>query len=315
MLTFISPNNNAERFYLVGSPTTVFNRQKTIGALSNVAGDCLLAPTSTFDQANGLLTIEYNYEDFVNDPICNATVDPTLFGYSSECNPDVLTAKIDIRSLITAHALNVGVLLTETLTEIVTDRIDILFNGITYIGQSFVNPNFPGMAPVYCISYQNTPHCVLLIGQVYGIPIYNHAGASTEWPEPCDCATLTQEELDDRNNNCNLFQFITGFLFFNTLSNYPLIALGTSITGVELNNAAFNATFMGSKWGINSQNYTELNVAWRREDAYRFCNVSGYSCSFLTFSSYGGNNVISGYFYNVPTGACRDTISTSYEVW
>jgi hypothetical protein len=106
--------------------------------------------------------------------------------------------------------VNIGVTYLGTLQEIIPDRGTFIYLGVNYTTSSYTNPQFPGMAPITCISNDDVPHCVLPIGDTFALPIYNHAGANFSLPEPCNCSVLTVEDLADQYNPCNVFAFISG---------------------------------------------------------------------------------------------------------
>jgi hypothetical protein len=70
------------------------------------------------------------------------------------------------------------------------------------------------MAPISCILDEIFPICLLRIGQVYAWPVFNHIGADTDKPVPCNCTILTALQLNDPDHICNSFNFLVSFVFY-----------------------------------------------------------------------------------------------------
>ena len=322
--TLVSSVSAAQRFYLVGNPVIVFNREVTVGSISNEYADCDLEAYFTFDQANGVMSFQYNYEEFVSNPTCNTTLSPLLFGYTTLGNTEDLTLTLDVRSLITAFAVNYAILFTFDLQEILATRSEISYNGVIYNSSTYVNPNYPGMEPIYCINFEDIDHCAVSIGAQYGLPFFNHMGSNETFPSPCNCSSLTDAQLADKYNECNLFKFISGVLLYNNISVAPIFEMAIKFSGeygnVIANEYTYYASYIGSTWGKTSPYYDSLfNLPSTREELYDFCYLPEYgSCTLIIFSSldlYNYNWAISDYYYSVPNGACRDTVSTSQANW
>jgi hypothetical protein len=322
-LVFVVPYSNAQRFFLNGTPLTVLNRQNTGGTVSNVFGDCNASSTASFDQSNGLLILIYVYEEFVNNSLCNGTVNPTQLGYTPGINSKYFTIRFDVRTLVTTLAININVTQLSDMVEIPGFNTNYTFEGVAYNTSSYYDPKYPGMAPLTCISAPAT-QCILAVGEVFALPVFNHAGASGVVPTVCDCDVLSAEDLSSRYSPCNLFSFLSGFIFWpDTLNGSPdpvfEMAIGYGYDYASINADAFNASFTASYWGATSPERDDLNTAETRRNAYSFCNVSEYGpCSMVTFSSFdtnANNWAVSEFYYQVQNGACRDTFTTSYADW
>lgn len=159
----------------------------------------------------------------------------------------------------------------------------------------------------------------MFIGGTYALPFYNHAGANLTYPTPCNCTTLPTSYVDDRYDPCNVFSFITGFIYFNTYDMQPMFEMSQRYSLAQINTYAYNASFVASAWGRFSPNYeSEFNQPEYRRAVYEFCNTTNYTCSIVTFSSFDTsitNWAVSDYYYSLPTGACHDSFSTTQEYW
>jgi hypothetical protein len=227
-----------------------------------------------------------------------------------------------VRTLVTSLAINLNVTLLTDMVEIPGFNSQYTFEDVAYNVSSYYDPKYPGMAPLTCISAPVT-QCILAIGEVFALPVFNHAGASPNVPTVCDCAVLSAEYLSSRYSQCNLFNFLSGFIFWAGTNGSPNpvfeMAIGYGYDYASINADAFNASFTASYWGVTSPDREDLNEAETRRNAYSFCNVSGYGpCSLVTFSSFDTNPnswAVSEYYYQLQTGACRNTFTTTYADW
>ena len=81
-------------------------------ALHNIGirGDCLLEGDSQYNAADGKMTLLYSYQDFVNDTVCGSITNPSNMGFEQTYDFDFFRTKVDVSSLVTCVAVNVGVL-------------------------------------------------------------------------------------------------------------------------------------------------------------------------------------------------------------
>ena len=87
-----------------------------------------------------------------------------------------------------------------------------VYNNISYRTGQYVDPQFPGMKPVLCLFKDNTsfhPVCTMIVGDVYAIPVFNHAGNSFTMPEPCNCTEQLQGDVATNPYNlCKLYTVV-----------------------------------------------------------------------------------------------------------
>jgi hypothetical protein len=227
-------------------------------------------------------------------------------------------------------AVNLGIIDTSILSSIsIFDTyVDLKSpdnTSVTYLISKYYDPKYQGMAPIYCFTSMSSgiSICALKIGQMYAFPFFNHAGTNIYYPIFCDCAKLTKKELELPTHDCNMFRFITGFIFYPFQAEnsfYPLYLLieSQSVYGsaayYALNLESFYPSFYDSSFGKSYYQYVAS-----RESLYSFCNVTGFgTCSLLTFSIFDidpedwsiGNN-----YFQLTNGACRNTIAISKSKW
>jgi hypothetical protein len=165
-LVFVN-NSNAQRFNLVGDPLVIFDRQHLTASASSVKGNCNVSSTSSFDHSNGHMTIEWIYEDFIAEPLCMATMDPVLMGYDTMTMPEIFSIVYDIRTLITSLAVNLGILKTDQLEEIVKFASSVVSNGILIAINHYYDPRYPAMDPFRCARINGgPPTCFIAMDQV-----------------------------------------------------------------------------------------------------------------------------------------------------
>jgi hypothetical protein len=328
-------NNIAQRFLLTGSPMAVFHREKVSGTVSSVLGDCNETAQASFDSVTGIISLAYNYEQYSNNPVCNSSLPPALAGYVAETDFNTFKIDVDVRSIVTAIAVNTGFIAINQLVEIPALHVVYPFEGMNYDVNVYYDQKYTGMEPISCIkvydavSGLNNTNCVVTItGNLYAIPLFNHYGTSYTMPIPCNCSTATPEELADSSYSCNVFSLLAGVLFYPTASQDDLIRLWTTVGVVTANGVtsnptnadSFTAQFIGSYFGRTSPNRTLFDTPEYRESAYNFCTVPGNSgpCSLVTFSLFDThvrNWAVTNYYYQLTNGACSNSLYPPYEEW
>ena len=320
-------DNVAQRFNLIGDPLVVFNRQEISGTISTVKGDCNESSIASFDPAKGILTLQYNYQNFLNNPICNQTGAPYDLGYRSGINSNIFQIKIDVRSLVTALSVNAKVAFVVDLVEITAYRATYTYNDILFNISRYYDPHFPGMTPITCINndvYHISQCCLTISPTAFAIPVFNHLGNNTEYPMKCNCTDIRENDPSSLSNslsNCNVFRFLTGFLYYSDIDTPDgiLELFYKYNTSTDLiNQYAFEPSFLGIYWGTHSiYSDTLFQNQTIREEFYSFCNISVGSCTLVTFSLFDElyDWSISSYYFQLLNGACQDKISTSYENW
>jgi uncharacterized membrane protein len=316
---FLDPEYPAQRFYFLGNPLNVFYREDISGGISNLYYDCVNISSSSYDQANGRMLLSYNINQFQIEPQCTNIVSPSLLGYSKYFNPSSLQISIDVRSMIVALAVNIGIISVKILQEVQGSTAYFTYNGQVYNTSNYFDPQFPNMKPITCMT--NPTRCIIQINQAIGIPVFNQIGTSLEYPNICNCSQLHNlSSSSDEWEMCNSFTFLTGVLFYNTSSPIPIFQLSMNYSFEEINQLSYEPMFIGSTFGLNSPYYSQMNAPENRSKAYSFCQSNEYgSCSFITFTSYDESFPgwdISSYYYQLKYGACNASFApTSYSQW
>ena len=203
-------NDNLQVIQFTGNPSIVFNRQTLESYLVmrtdvNHTFQCDATTNTVFDTSTATFILQYNYEQFINYD-CQAALAP----FTVQTSDQVITSfsqfsvSIDMRSFVTAFAVNVGILDTNFLEPILpssTISLNELFFTCDDHGEFTVrqvyDTRYPNMKPIMCIYTSHYPtddnsdnekfvFCLLEIGYGFWLPVFNHDGNSYTEPSYCD---------------------------------------------------------------------------------------------------------------------------------
>lgn len=312
---------------LTGSPKSVFNRRRITAQLGSTNVTCDVRPSLSYNAQGGRISISYNTERFDASPSCMSIIDfPNLTNTFAESWLDDkkdYVIDIDVSSLVTAAAVNSGILATYEIEMIPHSEYLMPIQGVDYLTAMFFYPYFSDMDPLHCVYRPgiNTSNqfghrreelfCALrLAGNYFAIPSFNHAGKSFNLPTPCDCST------EEKNNSatqwlCNQFQFVSGFVFYRSVEELAEFALENyrGRSGEALSADVFNASF-----GTLSHLEELRGPSDWRTRAFDFCELrSGERCAVLSIFTGDADQIFSvnGDYLQLPWGSCNDTISVS----
>ena len=249
------------RVTINGDALFIFNRKNHLSSISDSNGICNIFPISkSFNNYNGLISVTYNLPAIVGSPQCFQLIGEDLFSNSiGEIDPldpySNLIINYDVRSLVSALSVNIGINDLNDLILVPNTTVSVEGGDITYTFNDYYDPKYIGMKSIFCTRISNNNKnntnlitvCLLRIGTVFGFPIFNHLGKNfgTNIPEPCDCSSLTEDEKNDPNNNCNVFRFIHGvFYYMNPLEGLQLIQYYVDQFGSISNGAAMVILFI-----------------------------------------------------------------------
>eukprot|EP01038_Epipyxis_sp_PR26KG_P008971 gene8971-12102_t len=345
---------------LDGSVLNVLNRDFTFGSILNANGTCMQPVDTSFNPTSGFISMSWNYDNFVNDKTCNKIADPNQLNYDTISKSETFTAKFDVRALVTAASVNLRINSLDTLIEIPEYRVNLTGESATFMLDSYVeaaahnsfisryyDPKYPGMEPLSCVtlySSNNLAICLVLLGKVNAFPIFNHIGDNETYPSFCDCANLHNDDIYTNSHHpCNLFRFISGFIFWPPSEELNVISDDYYQTGkfsgeatfsfayyywmkygenglYQANKDAYAASFLGSVYHKTNTNGGVWNSSEYRKEAFEFCNLGNVfgTCSMLVFTSYDVDQktfTISNNYLQLKYGACQNTIALSEETW
>ena len=314
---------------LTGDPKTVFNRKRRTAQIGNIKGTCDVTPTVQYDATSSVITIAYNIEEFIASSTCRDTMDISNHTHRfdnawTDTEEENFRFDIDMSSVVTAAAINQGILPTYELEMIPYTDYLLDLDGVEYTAASFFYPYFSNMDPLHCVFRANATDssnsndlgsdkeelfcAIKLAVNYYGMPIFNHMGKSFHEPRPCDCSEKPGA-LDSWI--CNSFQFISGFVFYGDVNDLIELLLDKyeNHKGEALNTDAFNATF-----GTLSKNETMRNASDWRTEAFSFCRLSGGKyCSVMSIFTGDAEGIFSVNedYLQMPWGSCNNTVSIS----
>jgi hypothetical protein len=163
------PLNTANRVSLIGDPSIALNRHYIFGTVASAQGVCFYtdAPAS-LDSTSSILTYSIPYYMY-NYDCTNIGGPPSNLGASPFSSAAFFDLKFDIRSLMTALAVNYGVLNFEYLIEIPALRQEVLSLNLTF--REMFDPKFPGMSPIQCLTEKA---CAIRVGaNNFGVPFFH----------------------------------------------------------------------------------------------------------------------------------------------
>lgn len=194
--------------------------------LSNTFGDCnpISASKTEYEITNSLYNIQYDFDDFVSDSVCNSTASPSSLGYNYNIPSAVISVVLDGRTFADIIGINNGYFPVVDLPVVVMSESDtattesiFYHNGHSYKVGSYVDPFYLGMKPMYCL-INNVSHyhaslsassattltpdqtgvtqvCFAPMGEtenILALPVFLHYGASSgtytatdNKPKPC----------------------------------------------------------------------------------------------------------------------------------
>ena len=311
------PDSETNRFYMNAHPSVVFDRDATAGALTNQYYDCKSEGSASYDRANNLLAVSFDIDSYTNSS-CASIIDPTLLGYLSLVSPTSFRLSLDVRSLITAVAVNRQILDVSDLQMIENSQFSTSIDNGTYVFAKFVDPRYSGMRGIYCSTNSSFAFCFLTFGYKLAIPFFLHRGSNIYYPEACDCYGDAAAQVNDPNSNCNTFSFISGALFYDTTDVEPIFTLLNRYDMQALHQYAHGPMFAGSANTMYDPSYFTNQT--RRDNWYEFCDVDGYgSCNFVVFSSFDNgispNQQVSPSGKEVFNGSCGNSFGITDAAW
>lgn len=268
--------------------------------------------------------LTYKIDDFLADSACTSIMNPNIYGYNTLSKPESFSLVFDIRTLITAIAVNYGYTSLDTLVAIPNTSFNFTTFG-TYVEAGwYYDPRYPGMAPISCTS--NSPVrraiCIIGIGKTPAFPFMLHSGMNNSGiPEPCSCPSLTTEDLMNPYHPCHRFAFRYGFMHWNTANPSPLFEFAQHILlDPSYMDNMFNATALSTPvWSESPAYANDLNSSAYREAQFSYCNTSSYGyCRVFVINAFDLFNTgftVSPNYYQLIRGACRDSISVTTSVW
>lgn len=324
----IPPNTQSQRFYLHADPAVIFRREVVSGAVGSINGTCSPSTGWTeYEPGFGRLTLSMDYEESKSDPLCAAAITPELFGYIPKVHHDTFQVSLDVRSLVTTLAVNLGILSLDDIVEISgsSNIFPYVLDGVQYnlSVASFYDPRYPEMASIICLKESDIivlpTGCISRLGTTLALPMFSHSGQSADWPSLCSCSDPNLGNLANPMHPCNLFSFLSGILFYNSSDPGAIFELGIKYDMATIANSSFFPMFIASSFAERSAHYPNLHSPQTLLDSYQWCYLPTYGyCRFLTFTSWDVTNFdysVNEYFYQLRNGACTDTFAIPDANW
>jgi hypothetical protein len=308
----------ATRFNLLGDPVSVFDRQYVFGTISNEEADCNLPDQDAFvNVPSGEIVLQFPKDGFQKG--CsgrNNMGELTYLGYKGFGHSSQFELSVDLRSLMTAIAVNYNVLNVGDLSKIPGIHGSV-GNEWKYYG--YFDPQYPGMKPIICLeSTLRKELCTLSLGgknDSYVIPFFHHFGNSFDYPSPCICSKSSKRTDTHKFNHkmCNSFNFLLGFLYYpspNSLNYIVELMANEGPLFETLHPKIFNASWTASAL---SKNYEVYNAPEMRKKSYAFCNLD--KPTFLHVPSSHPTSTPTSIPSSTPTSAPTIDISDDYSAY
>jgi hypothetical protein len=124
--------------------SVVFDRQYIQGVISNVGSDCNASSISRYDVGSYELVTSFSYSEFMSNPSCANVINPLLLGYDPLFDGDEFTVSYDMRSLVTAMAINAKIITLAVLRPLVDSIYPLEYKNVSYATGQFYNTRYPG---------------------------------------------------------------------------------------------------------------------------------------------------------------------------
>lgn len=310
-------------FHLTGHPEVIFKRAYHTGSVGSFAGDCKLKTVSEYSQASDYFTLSFSEasQGLDTNSLCSSIVSPTTLAYDERFQL-YASVRFDSRSLAVAAAVNQGIARLDALEKIDDISWAVSIGDAEYRFDEYFDPRYPEMEPVMCVNTTAVTTCLLFVNDLMlAYPLFNHYGANdnttshadTE-PQMCSCADSTGSSF-----NCNTFNFLSGFLFYNTGDDRDSNLRGITElvlsypNQTQLNMDAYLGMFSAA---ASFTSGTRFDASSFRHLAYDFCQLPGnasvaaMNCSILSINSHDDFYSVSPYYLTLSNGSCTDSVST-----
>jgi len=222
----ITEHGHVDSLRLSGSVISIFDRFSVQAVLNHGHKYCKVVPVGSYNVLNGVLDVVYSSSAYSSESSCTSISSAENLGYVKEADGDKFALRVDMRSSMTALAVNKGVLRYEHLVDVhISKAEEFTYNSTyTYVVKHKIDSRYPAMKPIVCFKNitmipldSHMPHhiCVEEIAAVYAYPFFIHKGLGGQGnysqysPVPCNCSDGTGKE-----SYCNTFDFLTGAVFF-----------------------------------------------------------------------------------------------------
>jgi hypothetical protein len=251
-----------------------------------------------------------------------------------------------------AMGVNLEFIRLEDLRIVTQQLANFSYAGGTYSIGEYFDVRYPLMEPIFCMKNttvmpSHTPRsllkfCVIVVGNTFGLPVFNHYGSNPYIPSYCSCSTTGRTD-----EVCQEFNLMTGLVFFKNKQNLDVsnrdlrdltlsklkskLKAGLTDVGLfslfavlkkfptysDFNRAAYNASFL-----TVSSNYIEKCTGQCLKNTFEFCTVknqtsgSNITCSLLVFNSQDTiDRTVSDYKYQLQNGSCSASMVIPENDW
>jgi hypothetical protein len=157
-------------------------------------------------------------------------------------------------------------------------------------------------------------NCVIKVGSVFALPIFNHGGFNSSIPSYCECDDVQWRQSAE----CNLFHFLSGFIFYDynstetsaeSVDRMKYLLFGAGMDATEINRRAYDISYDA----VNKGSVTRGDQVWL-EQHFAFCRTPrGRHCSILSVYKTSPTSSATSFHFPVYNGSCNDFVSYTQE--
>mmetsp|Transcript_32322 Transcript_32322/g.32945 ORF Transcript_32322/g.32945 Transcript_32322/m.32945 type:complete len:665 (-) Transcript_32322:18-2012(-) len=335
-----------------GSIDRIFDRSSKQAVISSKTYSCGAIPIVDYNHLNGILTVKYSYTEYTNEITCNSISSASNLGYVASSDGDEFSLRMNMRTLMTALAVNKGVLDYSYLIDVHVDTPSVFnftrpgYASVLYTSAKKTDERYPGMTPMHCYeSITTIPSgltvpkyfCTSLISSVYGYPFLTHKGLAGQGsygqyePIKCECGKTGNQSY------CSTFDITAGAIIYGARGGSLLsesqqvenmLTMIVNVGGTEyVDTAVFDATFTGITLGngkssavdvssmtnVEKQQYLSLTNTTNMERNYDFCDGM---CSIINLNFVDSNELtVNAAAYSLNGGSCANTFDLQEAYW
>lgn len=107
--------DSIQKLQLMGNPSMVFSSDDFLGSVASSKGACSAPLSSSFDVSSSSLRMIFDTQVYKNESTCSSAIPMSFLSSVWEPGPSI-TVGLDTRALVTALAVNLGVLSIDALS-------------------------------------------------------------------------------------------------------------------------------------------------------------------------------------------------------
>ena len=191
----LATGSNIQVARYTAHPAFIYSRELSYISFSSSGGQCWYPRHVSMDQTTAVMTVD-SIDISAFNKTCGSVALFEEMGYSSTFNGNYFSLKFDMRSVVTALALNFRFLTWDHLS-LVDNNADIaeiqfVYGDFKYYARQYFDDKFVGMNPIYCVSKSllfETENesifqfCLIRLSATFAMPLTNSLGDVSDLDE------------------------------------------------------------------------------------------------------------------------------------